>query len=229
MPKAVIVDDDARVAHNHRALVETVPGFEVAAVVHGAAAAMQAVRDHRPDLVLLDLFLPDGSGLSVLDGLRSAERDGTVPHVDVLVVSALRDAEYVRAALHGGALHYMVKPFAMTELRDRLERYAAARRRLAAMVEASQSDIDGVLGLLRPGSASAPPKGLSAATVRLVTEALRDADGDLSAAEVAERTGIARVTARRYLEHLCADDRAALRLRYGSGGRPEHRYHLVRA
>jgi two-component system CitB family response regulator len=226
--KAVIVEDDARVAHNHRALVELVPGFEVTAVAHGAAAAMQAVHEHHPDLVLLDLFLPDGSGLSVLDELRAAEREGSVPHADVLVITALREAEHVRAALARGAVQYLIKPFALPELRDRLERYAAARRRLDGMGQATQGEIDGVLGLLRPGGGTAPPKGLSSATIRLVTEALRAVDGDLSASEVAERTGIARVTARRYLEYLCGDDRVALRLRYGSGGRPEHRYHLVR-
>lgn len=228
MIRAVIVEDDARVAHNHRTLVEAVPDFEVAAVAHSATAAMQMVREHRPDLVLLDLFLPDGSGLSVLDDLRAAERDGSVPHADVLVITALREVEHVRAALALGAVHYLIKPFAMPELRDRLERYAAARRRLDRMGQTTQDEIDGVLGLLRPGGGSAPPKGLSSATIRLVTEALRAVDGDLSASEVAERTGIARVTARRYLEYLCGDGRVALRLRYGSGGRPEHRYHLVR-
>jgi two-component system CitB family response regulator len=189
---------------------------------------MQVMREHRPDLVLLDLFLPDGSGLSVLNDLRAAEREGSVPHVDVLVITALREAEHVRAALALGAVHYLIKPFAMPQLRERLERYAVARRRLDRMGQATQDEIDGALGLLRPGGGSAPPKGLSAATIQLVTGALRTVDGDLSASEVAERTGIARVTARRYLEYLCGDDRVALRLRYGSGGRPEHRYYLVR-
>ena len=55
---------------------------------------------------------------------------------------------------------------------------------------ATQDEIDGALGLLRPGGGSAPPKGLSSATIQLVTGALRTVDGDLSASEVAERTGI---------------------------------------
>src|SRR5690606_9609402 len=70
--------------------------------------------------------------------------------------------------------------------------------------------------------------GLTAATSDLVARTLREAEGELSAAEVGRRTGVTRVTARRYLEHLCADGRAELRLRYGSAGRPEHRYRWAR-
>lgn len=58
----------------------------------------------------------------------------------------------------------------------------------------------------------------------LVAGVLREAEGDVSASEVAERAGVSRVTARRYLEHLCAVGRAELRMRYGSTGRPEHLY-----
>ena len=57
----------------------------------------------------------------------------------------------------------------------------------------------------------------------LVARALQDADGPLSAADAAGVTGVSRVTARRYLEHLAESGRAARSLRYG-GGRPENAY-----
>ena len=68
------------------------------------------------------------------------------------------------------------------------------------------------------------PKGLSATTCELVAEVLRAAPTDLSAVETAERVGVARVSARRYLEHLTRTGQATLRPRYGSAGRPEHRH-----
>ena len=68
------------------------------------------------------------------------------------------------------------------------------------------------------------PKGLSTATAALVVKVLQAEDGDLSAAETAERVGISRVSARRYLEHLCSTGQARQGLRYGTSGRPEHRY-----
>ena len=68
------------------------------------------------------------------------------------------------------------------------------------------------------------PKGLSTATAALVIKVLQAEQGDLSAAETAERVGLSRVSARRYLEHLCAMGQAQQGLRYGTSGRPEHRY-----
>lgn len=227
MITVLIVDDDVRVAQNHRELVESLPGYAVSGVVHTGAEALSAVRRLKPDLVLLDLFLPDRFGLSLLQELRGPGSDSEFGVVDVLVISALRDIEHVRSALHSGAVYYLIKPFALSLLRDQLERYAAARRKLGSLQTAVQGDVDALLGMLRPRAAAQLPKGLTSATAGRVAETLRGADGDLSAVEVSEQTGIARVTARRYLEHLCTEGRAELSLRYGSGGRPEHRYRWV--
>ena len=224
MISVLVVDDDARVAHNHSDLVAAIPGFTVAARAHTATAALAAVREHRPDLVLLDLYLPDRSGIDVLRTLRDSQASNTYGLVDVLVITALRDVEHVRAALTGGAVHYLLKPFSLSALRAQLERYAAARNRLSRLDEATQRDVDNVFGLLRPAIKTSLPKGLTAATANLVSDTLRAATTDLSAAELATQAGIARVTARRYLEYLCAEGRARLHMRYGSAGRPEHRY-----
>lgn len=223
--KVLVVDDDVRVARNHRELVQSLPGFAVVGVAHTAADALTEVRRLRPDLVLLDLYLPDDTGISVLRTLRSPENAGQHP-VDFLVITAVRDIDQVRAALHGGAVHYLLKPFPLTALRDQLERFAVARQRMAGAGQAaSQRDVDRLFGLMRPSAATQSlPKGLTAATSELIASTLREAGGDLSAVDVSERTGVSRVTARRYLEYLCADGRAELRMRYGSAGRPEHRY-----
>ena len=71
------------------------------------------------------------------------------------------------------------------------------------------------------------PKGMSADTALLAQDALRAADGTLSATEVADRVGISRVSARRYLEHFVTTGSADVRLRYGATGRPERRYRWV--
>lgn len=227
MIRVLVVDDDVRVARNHQGLVESLPGFTVAGVAHTAAAALTQIRGHRPDLVLLDLHLPDASGISVMRALRAAATSTGPQQTDFLMITAVRDIAQVRSALHGGAVHYLLKPFPLSVLRDQLERYAVARRRMDADGEATQQDVDRLFGLLRPAAARSLPKGLTSATVDLVAGVLREADGEVSASEVAERAGVSRVTARRYLEHLCADGRAELRLRYGSAGRPEHLYRWV--
>ncbi|MCK9872585.1 response regulator [Nocardiopsis dassonvillei] len=224
MIRVLVVDDDVRVARNHQELVESLPGFTVAGVAHTAAAALTQIRGHQPDLVLLDLHLPDASGISVMRALRAAATSAAPQRTDFLMITAVRDIGQVRSAMHGGAVHYLLKPFPLSVLRDQLERYAVARRRMDADGEATQQEVDRLFGLLRPSGGRSLPKGLTATTVDLVAGVLREAEGDVSASEVAERAGVSRVTARRYLEHLCAVGRAELRMRYGSTGRPEHLY-----
>ncbi|SDQ78509.1 response regulator [Actinopolyspora saharensis] len=226
MIRVLVVDDDVLVARNHRKLVDGLDGFEAVGVAHTAAEALRLTEELRPELVLLDLYLPDDSGVRVLQRLR-----GNARAVDVLVITAVRDVETVKASMQGGAVHYLLKPFPFSELRERLNNYAEAQRKLDSVVEAEQADVDRAYGLLRPGERkSVPaelPKGLSAVTARLVTETLRAADADLSAVEVARRSGMSRVSARRYLDHFVAIGKVELNLRYGSAGRPEHRYRWI--
>lgn len=220
MIRVLVVDDDFMVAKVHSGYVERTPGFAVAGVAHTGADALRAVAALRPDLVLLDIYLPDMDGVSVLRALRS---DGAAD-TDVIVISAATEVDTVRAAMRGGVLHYLIKPFTYAALHDQLRHFALLRDRLAGLSEAGQSDVDQVFGA-RPGSVL--PKGLTAETLRIVAAELRGAPGDLSAAECASRTSLSRVSTRRYLEHFVATGQADVRLRYGGTGRPERRYHWL--
>jgi response regulator of citrate/malate metabolism len=219
--RTLIVDDDYRVAEVHRGFLERLPSFAVAGVAHTAAEALELVRRQKPDLVLLDIYLPDRSGLDVLRDLRASDQRPT----DVIAITAANDVDTLRAALHGGVVHYLVKPFQFNAFREKLESYAALRSRLGRVREVDQNEIDELYALLR-ARPQAPelPKGLSPATLALVARTLRADDRDLSAVEVAEGTGMSRVTSRRYLEHLARSGVVEVTMRYGATGRPEHRY-----
>jgi two-component system CitB family response regulator len=179
----------------------------------------------RPDLLLLDLYLPDEHGLDLAARLRAEGH----PPVDVVVITAAKDADSVRAAMQGGALHYLLKPFSFPALRDKLLSYAQMRSRLSALHEPDQRNLDRVFGALRTQDQLAGAKGRSAHTLEAVERLLTSGGQELSAAEVAEMTGMSRATAQRYLSHLHEVGRVEIRLRYGSGGRPEHRYRWCRA
>jgi response regulator of citrate/malate metabolism len=219
--RTVVVDDDYRVAAIHAAYAGRVEGFEVIAQVHTAAAAVDAVDELKPDLLLLDLYLPDEHGLDLVTRLRREEH----PPVDVIVITAAKDADSVRAAMQHGALHYLLKPFSFPALRDKLLSYAQMRSRLDTLRVTDQRGVDRVYGALRAASQLAGAKGKSDYTLETVERLLAQTDEDLSATEVAERTGMSRATAQRYLTHLHDLGRVAVRLRYGVSGRPEHGYH----
>ncbi len=220
MIRTLVVDDDVMTASIHRSYVERVPGFEVVGEAHSGAGALEQAQALRPGLLLLDIYLPDMSGLDVLRALREPGR----PHVDVIAVTAAKDVSTLRTAIHGGVIHYLVKPFFFDTLRERLEGYAALHGRLERLREPDQQDIDHVFSLLRTQGRHALPKGISATTLERVVETVRDADEELTAAAVAERTGTSRGTARRYLEYLALTGAIELALRYGTTGRPEHLY-----
>jgi two-component system CitB family response regulator len=225
MIRTLIVDDDFRVADLHCAYVERVPGFQVAGRAHTGASALGQTEQLRPDLVLLDIYLPDISGLDVLQRLRE---EGQAP-VDVIAITAARDVESLRSAMRGGVVHYLIKPFLFPTFEEKLLSYAAARDRMTRIGRADQGDVDRIFGTLRTARTDALPKGLSDATLDLIVQALGSSLSGLPAAAVADAAGVSRVTARRYLDHLCQLGRVELTMRYGGPGRPEHRYRLVTA
>ncbi|MFJ2698140.1 response regulator [Streptomyces rochei] len=220
MIEVLVVDDDTRVARVNAAYVEKVPGFHVAGQAHSALDALRRVEAlPRVDLVLLDHYLPDRTGLEVVQEMRRLGHQ-----TDVIMVTAARDVSTVQAAMRQGALQYLVKPFAFAGLRAKLEAYAELRRTLDGGGEAEQAEVDRIFGALSAPSEPGLPKGYSPTTAELVRQCLMKADGALSAQEIAERTGVSRQTAQRYLKLLERTGRARLTLKYGDAGRPEHRY-----
>ena len=230
MTGVLVVDDDFMVAKVHSGFVARVPGFSVVGQAHTGREALHAAGRLQPDLLLLDVYLPDMTGLQVLQELRASP--GAESRAEVLMVTAAKDAETVRTALRGGASGYLIKPFTFDDLRVRLERLVEARRHLEGLSggeEARQEDVDRLFVTAAPSAPPPPPpKGLSPETVSLVRSVLRDVgEAGLSASECAERTGLSRVSARRYLEHLAQSGQADVRARYGGTGRPERRFRAV--
>jgi two-component system CitB family response regulator len=205
--RLLIVEDDHRVATLHRALLEA-EGLEVIGVARGFWEAW-ALLEQDPDLVLLDLYLPDGHGLELLPALEG---------VYTVVITAAKDVSTVERALLGGAMDYLVKPFGRSRLREALARFRTFQN-LKAKREVSQADVDRLLGR------RTAPKGLDPLTLdRILT--LLERENPLTVEEVAGALGLSRVTAWRYLEVLRREGRVRAEPRYGRAGRPTRAYCL---
>lgn len=213
--RVLIVDDDFHVAQLHAGYVGSVPGFTALRPVGTAEAALRAARAQHPDLVLLDVYLPDALGLDLMRALDT----------DVLVLTAAAETASVRLALRRGAIGYLVKPFPAEALTQRLRAYARYRRTLAGEQTVDQDTIERAVRTLRTVQGTGPGRSRPA-TETAVLQVLA-AGGQHSAAAVAERVGVSRATAQRYLSALVDEGVVEIHLRYGSTGRPEHRYAVV--
>ncbi|MGW4092552.1 response regulator [Nocardia sp. NPDC004750] len=227
MIRVLIVEDEPLIAEAHRAYVERIAGFTPVGVAHTGREAMRAAADAAAegtpiDLVLMDIGLPDASGLDVAAALT-----GLAPRPDVIAITSARDLAMVRTAVSHGVVLYLLKPFTFAAFRDKLDRYREFRTALPAGESAiSQHDIDRALSALRtPDQRATTPKGVAPQTLDEISRTVRAAEAEgVTAADTATSIGVSRITAWRYLEKLADDGLVVRRSDYGRAGRPKTRY-----
>ena len=218
MIKILIVEDDPAIAEIHRRFVQRLAGFEVLGVALTLFDAREQIAILKPDLVLLDVWLPDGEGFSLLRELRQSGA-----HLDVILLTAAREAAALQEAMRLGVVDFILKPVVFERLRDTLGNYAESRAALAALADIDQQAVDALFGTpLQQVAAGGLPKGIDALTLQRVLAALSLQGA--SAEEIGSRVGVSRTTARRYLEFLVGQQLASPELEYGTVGRPERRY-----
>ncbi|MGY3943465.1 response regulator [Aeromonas tecta] len=218
MIKILIVEDDPAIAEIHRRFVQRLDGFDVLGVALTLFDAREQIDILKPDLVLLDVWLPDGEGFSLLRELRQA---GAC--LDVILLTAAREASALQEAMRLGVVDFILKPVVFERLRDTLEKYRQSSAALAALADIDQQAVDALLGSpLQQVAAAGLPKGIDGLTLQRVLAALTGEGA--SAEEIGSRVGVSRTTARRYLEFLVGQQLASPELEYGTVGRPERRY-----
>ena len=215
--RVLVVEDDAVVARLHCRFVARVPGFAPVGVAASAAQADALVRTLRPDLMLLDLGLPGADGVTLLRALR-----GRAEAVEVIAVTAATATATVRATVQLGVVDYLVKPFDQDRLRKALGLF---QRRMAMLAGASlaQEQVDRICSD-GPNAYRWLPRDLALDRLEQVRGILSSGPAPLSAAEVADVAGIARVTARRYLEYLVTIGQARMDALSDGPGRPRKLY-----
>lgn len=215
--RVMIVEDNTAVAALHKRIVDSLPYMRTDHIAPNGERAFEAMRTVQPDLVILDLTMSGGDGIPFLRRLRA---EG-IP-VDVIIVTASRGGRIVQECMHLGAVDYLVKPFSPNRLRAALAACAMRWRTLTRSAQLSQADVDTIQG----GGDRRLPYGLKDTTLESVIAALEAAREAQSANDIAGRVGVARVTARRYLEYLQVLDIVEM-TREGEGpGRPQNRYRL---
>lgn len=225
--RVLIMEDDPMVQEINKQFIERVPGFVVVGIAANGADGLKLVNELTPDLVIIDIFMPIQDGVKALMELRAAKHA-----VDVIVVTAAKDKTTIQSMLRNGAMDYIIKPFQFERIKQSLENYREFRRRIAWEGTASQDEVDQLLFRKSPEKEQSDstagrgvlPKGLHAVTMEQIMRQIEKESQPLSADDVAERVGIARVTARRYLDYLEKSGSVRMDVSYGGVGRPTNRY-----
>jgi two-component system CitB family response regulator len=221
--RVLIVEDDTRIAEMHRFFVEKVTGFTVAGIAQNLGEARELVKLLVPDLLLLDLYMPDGNGMEILHQLRGEGRA-----IDVILITAAKHVADVQQAMRAGAFDYLVKPVVFSRFEQALIRFHKYHGQLQQTDTLEQRDIDALTHPLQVSSfaqAESVPKGIDVLTLGKVQQVFqKNNPNGLSAEETGEQIGASRSTARRYLEYMITTGELRADLIYGSVGRPERRY-----
>lgn len=225
--RVVVIEDDPMVQEINRQFIERVPSFRVVGVAGDGAEGIRLVEQLRPDLVVMDVFMPVQDGIRTLTELRATDQA-----VDVIVITAAKDKQTIQAMLRNGAMDYIIKPFQYERIKQALENYRAFLQQIGRTGSASQDEVDQLLfrkaaEQTKETETTVLPKGLHKVTLDQIMRHLAKESESMSAEDVAERVGIARVTARRYLDYLVKVGQVRLDVVYGGVGRPTNRYVLV--
>jgi two-component system response regulator DctR len=222
--RMLIVEDDPMVMEINAEFISRIGGFQLVGKAFSGTEAFRLIQETDPDLILLDYFLPDMDGLSILKEIRRQELT-----VDVIPVTANRSAEHIQQILRYGASDYILKPFRFERLQTALEQYKMTYKKLRMNDQLEQADMDLITGMRNQQADTTNrmlPKGLNPHTLQQIIDYLQEQKKAMSAEEVASGTGLARVTVRRYLEYLQKRGDVQLVVKYGSIGRPVNRYRL---
>lgn len=218
----LIVEDDPKIAEIHRHFTEKVPGFVVNGIADTLEDAEKMSELLRPDLILLDLYFPEGIGTEILWKLRE-RRQAT----DVILITAAKELEPLQEAMRGGVFDYILKPVMFPRFQEALQRFSEHRQQLQRESTINQQNIDRLLHPYKNTSAGEPvyPKGIDHLTLKKICAVFDQPHPDgFSADEVGQQIGASRTTARRYLEYLTATGQLTAELIYGAVGRPERKY-----
>lgn len=224
MINVLIVEDDPMVAKFNRLYLESIAGFTVCGVANNAEEGWELCQTLDVDLVLLDVYMNERTGLELLKDFRQANHP-----VDVMIISAADDKKSIQTALHNGAIDYLIKPFSFERFQKALLNYMQKHQVMKNFEQIRQEDLD--VFLLKSGEKKTPllnlPKGLTERTLATIAkEVLAGEHLQFSTAELAMQTGISRVSVRKYLNFLVDLNILTVTVVYQEAGRPLHQFQL---
>ena len=227
MIKVLIVEDDPMVREINEKFLKNVKGYILYDSVSSIEKAKESIVKGKPDLILLDVFFPQGKGLEFLKWIRIKGIK-----CDVILITADKSTETVEEAFRYGVVDYLVKPFVFERFKEAMLQYQNRKSNFGSIERVEQEIIDKYV-LKEKGEISLKEddisdiKGFSQHTYEKVLEGIEEMkDKTFTAEEIAQNIGVSRITARRYLDYLEKEEKLVIELEYGKVGRPKNKYRL---
>ncbi|NAZ95353.1 response regulator [Vibrio toranzoniae] len=225
--RVMVIEDDIAIAELHHRYLDLMGGFDVVGIATTQSEALMQLDILKPDLVLLDVYLPDGCGLDILNHVRGANQG-----CDVILITAARDVDTLQQAMRGGVVDYLLKPVMFPRLEAALKKYQSQQQEFESVSDLNQGLVDKMLQANakdNAGKISTLPKGIDGVTLNKIRALFQQVSAtNITADEAGERIGASRTTARRYLEFLITTGELVADLNYGTVGRPERCYNRSR-
>lgn len=217
MLTVLIVEDDRDIAALHSHFITKEPSLKLVGIAPSCAMAREMMAVAKPDLVIVDNYLPDGCGVDlVYEWLQLAHKP------ECILVTAANDAQTINLAHRYGAFDYLVKPVDYQRLALSLNKFIQLRQHLTAANTLQQRELDSLFHQAPP--ALDVSANIDEFTLHQVVALFTHAHVEQTASGVAERMNISKSTARRYLDKAVERGELTAFLEHGKVGRPTRVY-----
>lgn len=219
----LIVEDDPMVSMINEQYVLKGADFTIAGTCRNGNEAIEFLKSHTTDLILLDVYMPVMDGIAVLKKIREMK----IPS-EVIMITAANDTTTIENTMHLGVLDYLIKPFAYERFNVALEKFKIKHQLLKGSSVLDQHSLDSLITANFQKEKKELninlPKGIQRTTLNRIKIFFDQNQNWQSVDMISDALGISLVTARNYLNYLVSQKIILEDINYSTGGRPSMLY-----
>ncbi|MDY4762324.1 response regulator [Streptococcus thoraltensis] len=221
----LIIEDDPMVEFIHRHYLEQTTYFETIFSANTVEEGSLILNENSIDLILLDIHLKTGNGLTFLKEVRTNSLES-----EVIIISAAKEARSVKEGFHLGILDYLIKPFSYERFEESIQRFLE-RKNIFNNSEFQQTTIDHLnqATISQPNTSKTvtlDEKGLSQATYQHVLDTITTFNRAFTIQELTDKSNLSHVSIRKYINFMEENNILTSQQIYTKIGRPYKKYLL---
>ncbi|MEG0295639.1 MAG: response regulator [Clostridium sp.] len=220
MIKVLIVEDDPMVALINSNYLKKIDDVEIFGPVMKEEEIIEIINTEEIDLILLDVFLPQKSGIEILKSLRDKKY-----LQEVIMITAANSVEELKTSFAYGVVDYLIKPFEFKRFEEAINKYKMKNNLLEKCSNVTQAEVDSVF--TSSINEVTLPKGLNKRTLDRVIQFLTEHGSKVwTLREISYELSISNVTIKKYMDYLESINKVSVEMTCGNIGRPEMNYFI---